>query len=219
MKVSEFIKKEVLIWLVMAVPFVVLGLVWEKLPEQVPLHWNFRGEVDRYGGKISLLKMALINIGVYVLMLVLPKIDPRRRNYNLFERPYHIIRLLIHLLLSALLIASVVIALGYPLHMPTVVQLIIVGVFLALGNYLGNIRPNYFVGIRTPWTLENEEVWKKTHRVAAMLWVFSSVMMLGLRVFVGHDLFSYLFIGYMVLIVLVPVIYSYAIYPKGETSA
>lgn len=123
--------------LLLAANVAIAAYGWATLPEVVPVHRNAAGEVDRTGGKASLLLLPLAAMGSYVLMKVLPRIDPGRANYTQFGGAYAAIRLLV----------------------------------AGLGNLMGKVRPNFFVGIRTPWTLTSKRAWLKTHRVGG--WVMT----------------------------------------------
>ena len=163
--------------LLLVAAFVWAGFAWNRIPEEVPIHWNIQGEVDQYGGKFSaLLLTPLAAAGVYVLMLVLPLIDPGRENYQRFAVPYTIFRLVIFGFLALCHIAMQVVAFGYPLNMNVVMYLGVGVLMVVLGNMMGKIRPNWFVGVRTPWTLSSKDSWTKTHRLAGRLFVVLGVL-------------------------------------------
>lgn len=147
------------------------GVTWSTAPERIPVHWNIAGEVDRYGGKLEgLLAIPLLSLGLYAMMLLLPRIDPGRANYPSFLSAYTTIRVALITLL-ALLYGMLHLALrGRPVAVSTVTPLLVGGLFVILGNLMGKIRPNWFVGIRTPWTLSSKLAWTKTHRLGG--WVF-----------------------------------------------
>jgi uncharacterized membrane protein len=88
--------------------------------------------------------------------------------------------------------------------------------FLVLGNYMSSMRPNYFVGIRTPWTLEDPEVWRRTHRLAAKLWVGGALVLMMCWGVLGAEAFKYVFFGSIMVLALVPVVYSYFIFSSSE---
>jgi len=91
--------------------------------------------------------------------------------------------------------------------------------FLIFGNYLGKVRPNYFVGIRTPWTLESEQVWIKTHRLTGMLWALSSLIMLVLKIIIPMTSFIYLLGIYLVVIITFPFVYSFLAFKKEKSAS
>jgi uncharacterized membrane protein len=197
-----------------AAMFVVAALCWSHASDRIPVHWNWRGEVDRYGGKFEgLLLLPIISLGLYLLLLVLPLFDPGKANYRTFAGAYNLIRLTITLFLSAIYAVGVLVSLGYHVDMNTVIGLAMGLLFIVLGNVMGKIRPNWFVGVRTPWTLSSKLSWTKTHRLAgwlfivmgllAVAWAISqSVWMLGLMIAVDFAC------G------ITMVVYSYLVYRK-----
>jgi len=157
---------------------IVLGIyVYPMLPDQVPTHWNFNGEIDGYSSKtFGAIGLPLIILGTYILFLVLPIIDPKKENYQKFTRTYLILKYVLVIFFFLLYIATIGVSLGYPVNINRIVPMGIAILFLLLGNYLSTVRHNYFMGIRTPWTLANEQVWTKTHRIGGKLWVFSGMI-------------------------------------------
>ena len=103
-------------------------------------------------------------------------------------------------------------ALGYEFDIGKIVLLVVILMFIGIGNYLSVIEPNYFIGIRTPWTLEDPEVWRKTHRLTARLWVTSGLILLVLWPFLGSRLYTYFFVAAIAVMVLTPVIFSYRLF-------
>jgi uncharacterized membrane protein len=161
--------------------FAVAAWAWPQVPDRIPIHWNVRGEADGFGGKFAgLLLMPLIIFGIYLLTAVLPLIDPGRRNYQNFATAYNAIRLAILLFMSAIYAVSLLAAFGRHVNMTTVVAPGMAVLFLVIGNFMGKIRPNWFVGVRTPWTLSSKLSWDKTHRLAGWLFVFMGALFVPL---------------------------------------
>lgn len=145
---------------------------WPQLPDRLPIHWNIHGEVDGWGNKfMGLLFVPLIVLGIYVLMVVLPWFDPGKANYQSFQRVYGIIRIAIVAYMSAVYGAMLYAAFGHKLNMTSVILPLVGILFIVLGNFLSKIRPNWFVGVRTPWTLSSQLSWDKTHRLAGRLFI------------------------------------------------
>jgi uncharacterized membrane protein len=217
MKTHEFLKREWLQMLILIVPFVFVVLFWSKFPDKIPTEWNLRGEVEGYSSKASgLLLLPVLNLVVCGLFFVLPKIDPRKKNYSLFRGPYKAIRLLITVFIASVFFVLALVGLGYELNVSSLSYYGVILLFLVMGNYIGNVRPNWFLGIRTPWTLDNPDVWRKTHRMAGRLWVISSMLMLLLGIVVRGRLFVVLFFGYIIgLVALIPAAYSYLLFRKS----
>ena len=136
---TEFIKKEAPFWLIMLAPVVYMFLVWDRLPDELPSHWNIRGEVDGYSPAWVL---PLMNLGIYLLLLVLPKFDPRKKNYDIFSSSYYKIRLGVTTFLSLILALLIAVAQGANLPVPRLILICVLLLFAFLGNYLGTVRPN-----------------------------------------------------------------------------
>ena len=213
MKISALIKKELIIWLMILAPFVFAFISWDKLPESIPVHWNIDGIPNRFENKgLGIFVEPLISVGLYFILLALPKIDPKKANYAQFETVFRAIRLVIHSLLSVIFIIGLLSAMHYPINTTYITMLLIPFMFMILGNFMGKIRPNYFVGIRTPWTLASEEVWVKTHRVTGRVWVAASFLYLLLNLFT--KLPHLVEIVYIALLIVVPFVYSFVKYKQ-----
>ncbi|MCC7423627.1 MAG: SdpI family protein [Planctomycetaceae bacterium] len=157
--------------LLIAAMFAAGGLAWSRVPEKLPVHWNFAGEVDRYGGRFEgLFAIPLFAIGLYGLLLVLPRIDPHAANDTQFATVYLALCCVMVAFMALIQTLLLVSAFGHKLPM-TAVVMVATGTLLAvLGALMPRVRPNWFVGIRTPWTLSSERSWERTHKLAA--WMF-----------------------------------------------
>ncbi|GAA4844472.1 SdpI family protein [Algivirga pacifica] len=212
---KHFIKKELPLIIIALIPLVYLLVIWEKLPEKVPLHWNISGEIDRWGSKMTLAGLVLLlNPFMYLLLWVVPKIDPKRKVNNMGGK-YYQLRVLMGLFFSALAIFILIASQKQEMNDGGLLALIGL-LFVGMGNYMKTIRHNYFIGIRTPWTLESEEVWKKTHALGGRIWFIG-----GLLIFVSCLLIQdkqtrfTIFLGLTLIISFIPMIYSYFLYKKG----
>ena len=207
-------KTEALLLLLVALPFIYLAFTWNSYPDQVPIHFNHQGTPDRYAGKaVGLLLLPATNVFVYLLLKFLPRIDPRYKNYALFEGRYTAIRLAIQAFMVFIFFLITSAARTGAILSPKLLFIALAIFFMILGNYLSAVRPNYFVGVRTPWTLDNEEVWKKTHRFTGRLWVLSSLVLLIVTLFLENP-HPALLIAVVVLISFLPIVYSYLVYRK-----
>jgi uncharacterized membrane protein len=187
-----------------------------RLPEQVPVHWNIRGEADRYGSAVShAVEIPLMVALVYVATLMAPMIDPRRRNYALFPGAMRLIRLLTPLLLLSIHAVTTLSALGFVTRVGLWVTVGVGLLLVLMGNVMGKVRHNYFVGIKTPWALASEENWQRTHRMAAPLWVAA-----GLAIIVGAFLpgtwGGVVLLAAVGVAVVVPFGYSYWMFARGR---
>ncbi len=204
-----------LIWLS---PLAYLFIVYQQLGDHLPLHFDINGNPDRYGNKSELLTtiliMSAVSLGGSLLIRFAPRIDPKKRALNtqgVFIRISHAMILLLALLSCDIIYSSV------KGHFTLRANLLLpfIGLFFAyLGNLLNSVKPNYFVGIRTPWTLENEEVWRKTHRLAAKIWLPGGIILAIIGLIVKEPLVHYLFITIILTMALIPVVYSYIFYKR-----
>lgn len=215
MTISKFFKKELPILAILIAPIIYLLVVWDKLPEQLPIHWNIKGEADNYGPRYL---MPLINVGLYILLLIVPKIDPRKRNYDIFSATYFKLRLILVLYFSAL--SSVIITkfIGFDIDLNRIIVIGVILLLTVLGNYMGTIKPNWFIGIRVPWTLESESVWRKTHYLAGKLWFWMGLVLLILSFFLPDDILHTTLFSAVMVMAITPIIYSYIIFQKEKDS-
>lgn len=211
------IKKELINWILLVIPVIYIAINWDKFPAEVPIHFNFDGEPDNYASKIvGLMLLPGINIFTYILFLITPKIDPRKSNYELFIRKYTIIRTLFHLFLCEIILLVCYYSLGNKINISEIGTYSVIAMFLILGNYLGNLRSNYFIGIRVPWTLESEEVWNLTHRFAGKLWVGVSICaLIAVYILPSNKIILPI---YIFVIAGLPIIYSYIKYKSINIS-
>jgi len=163
---------EIISCLILATMFAASARVWPIAPDRVPVHWNPAGEVDRFGGKVEgLLAVPLIALAMYVLFLVLPRFDPGRANYERFGGAYAVIRTAILVVLAVVHAVVIAAALSWPVDVARVMAVTFGGLFAVLGAVLHRVEPNWFVGIRTPWTLSSRRSWDRTHRVGSRVFL------------------------------------------------
>lgn len=150
--------------------FVAAIAVWSFLPETIPTHWGVSGEIDAYGSKWMIFLAPALSFLLTIGMYYLPKVDPKGDNIKRSGKAYPVTMLLLNVIMVVVLTVTIFTSLGYSLMVGKIVPGAIGVMFLFIGNYMPKIKPNYFFGIRLPWTLANETVWTKTHRVGG--WVF-----------------------------------------------
>lgn len=191
---------------------IVGALVYGHLPEKVPTHWNIHGEVDGYSGRLfGAFGFPLMTLGLYFFMILLPRIDPKKRNYVKFKRAYNVI--IVGLVIFLLFMYAIILlaAFEYPIDIGKMVRLGIGILFIAMGNYMTQVRHNYFVGIRTPWTLADETVWKKTHRLGGILFVIAGILIL-LSIVLSDKIGYILTISSVLGVAIIAGVYSYFVY-------
>jgi len=156
---------------------VAAAIVWPYVPERIPTHWNLEGEPDGYSGKLfGLLFPPALTCGLYLLLLFLPRLDPGYRNYQNFAGTYLAIRVSLVCFMLAVYGVTVLAALGRPVDVTAAICVAVGVLFAILGNFMGKIRPNWFAGVRTPWTLSSKTSWDKTHRQAGWLFIAMGIL-------------------------------------------
>jgi len=187
-------------------PFVVLAIYWNDLPARVPSHW---GATKTPGIFI----VPLTALGMTALLRVLPWFDPRLRrtlgDESLMPAVLPIIRLAVLLLLDTIFFVQIAVSLGGTIPGGRIIVSAVLFFFMVLGNYLGNVRPNYFVGVRTPWTLENPETWQATHRLGGRLMFFGALILLVGQFLLSERIFGWLLVASILLFVAWGIVYSW----------
>ncbi|HVB63895.1 MAG TPA: SdpI family protein [Nitrolancea sp.] len=203
-------RMEVPQWLMVAAMFVAAIVVWPTVSSRIPVHWNSAGKVDGYGGKAEgLLLLPVIALGIYLLLLFIPRIDPGRANYAQFSGPYLIVRYAVLVMMAAIYGISLMAIKGVGFDMTRVILGIIGLLFIVLGNVMGKVRPNWFVGVRTPWTLSSKRSWVRTHRLAGWLFTLAGLIFLALvpvNVSKALPVIIFCVVG---VVAVVPIVYSY----------
>ena len=191
---------------------VVAVWLYPRLPAEVPTHWDLQGRVNgtmsRFWGAAM---PALEILGLAVLTWLLPVISPRRFEIKPFAQVFVLVMLAVQAFMLVIGVATLLSAVGYPVAMPEVAMLSAGALFLILGNYMGKLRKNFFMGIRTPWTLASDAVWERTHRLGGWLFMLAGVVMI-VATLLGAP--SSVAIGAIVAAALIPTIYSLVIYKR-----
>ena len=207
---------EWILWIIVALPFLYLAYLWPSLPEQVPLHWNLEGEIDRYGSKKELIIIPfLLPFLTYLIFLVVPYIDPKKK-IELMGKKYHQLKFVLVLFMSCLALYILYSTKTEKLFSSRVLFVLIGLLFSAIGNYMPSMKPNYFIGIRTPWTLEHEDIWYSTHRLAGVLWAGGGLLIIVLAITLPSSIFIIPFFIVIAIMVIIPLVYSYLLYRNIE---
>lgn len=211
----EIFKQDWWLLLLIASPIVFTVLVWKQIPESIPIHFNLEGNPDRFGEKLpTLIGLPALTILVYFALVYLPYIDPKRRIDN-HQKSIRSMRRIITLALIAVNI--IVIITSYQSWNPGNWISVGIGVLIiAIGNQLNSLKDNYFVGIRTPWTLEDRETWRKTHRFSSRLFI-----LIGILIVIGSmlELQNHATLVLILLIgglAITPLLYSYLVFNKSR---
>ncbi len=188
--------------------------MYPALPEQIPTHWNAAGEVDDYTAKPwGVYILPLIALGVFVLMKLIPVISPKGFRTDEFLGVVSLFQVVLVAFMAALTVVTLLYASGVPIQMDRFIGISVGLLFLILGNYLGKVRKNFFIGIRTPWTLASDEVWARTHRLAGWLFMLAGLTMIAFAFFdTGFPLTLIVILA----AALIPVVYSFVLYRQLE---
>ena len=197
--------------------FAVCLIFYKRLPSELPIHFDMNNKADSFASK----EMALFGVNGFMLVLYLfcyfiTNKDPKVENQG--DKALNVVLIFVPIL--AILTSAITISYGlnYRPRIDLYLNLALSIMFILIGNYLPKTKRNYTLGIKLPWTLASDYVWEKTHRLAGYLWVIG-----GLVSFIGTILFkdhiSYIFVGAIIIMVFIPMIYSYLIYEKIKKQA
>ena len=208
---KKYLKTLIFTSLLTLLPIAVGLILWNRLPEQVPIHWNIHGEADGWTGKF----VAVFGTPAFLLAMhwfcafVTVYADPKKQNHS--EK---ILRMVFWMMpLLSILVHSFIYStiLGTELNINMITPVFLGLLFTVMGNFLPKCKQNYTVGIKIPWTLNSEENWNKTHRFAGILWVIGGLATLVLGLFGA----VWVYIPIIVAMAIVPVVYSFLLYRKG----
>lgn len=176
--IKPTIKTEWLPVILFLVSAIAAPYFFNHFPASVPIHWNISGQPDNWGSPtLAAFLFPTIILGMYLMLLFIPIIDPRKERYDQFRNVYHIFKNILVAFMAIVYFATSLNALGYNIPIGIVVPVLVGLLFIVMGNYMGKIKPNWFIGIRTPWTLSSEEVWNKTHRLGGKLFIVAGLLM------------------------------------------
>lgn len=211
---------KVIIWPILVAPAIYLAVVWNSLPGRLPVHFNIKGEADRYGNKTEFLLtvagLTVLAILIYLFLPLIYKIDPKRTaGENRARLP--LLAFSIALFLSFITCFIVNSAETGNMKMNGKLFAAGLGLFWCLmGNYMYNIKSNYFIGIRLPWTLHDENNWKETHRLAGKLWFGGGLLIIFAAFILPSAIVVWLLITVAIITILIPIIYSYSYFRKHK---
>ncbi len=197
-----------------ALAFIAAAALYGQMPNEVPIHWNVQGNVDDAMAKpLGPFLAPLLTLGVWTLLVAVGRISPKGFDMDRFRRAYQTIVTAVVALLAGISLVTTLAATGVAVNIGVVVPVGVGLLLMVIGNLMGKVTRNFFVGIRTPWTLASEEVWLRTHRVGGKLFVLAGLISvvtallgLGPTIMIGTLVFASLF----------SVVYSYVVYRKVE---
>ena len=196
--------------LIILLPILAGVILWDRLPEQIPSHWNAAGEVDGWSSKaFAVFGMPAILLAVQWLCVFATGSDPKKTAHS--DKMIHLVLWLVPVLNTVLSLITYATALGQVVLVDVVMPAFVGLLFVIIGNYLPKCKQNYTIGIKIPWTLNSEENWNRTHRFAGWLWVACGLGIMATSFLGGFEFFF----GIALIMVLAPVIYSYILHRKG----
>lgn len=207
---------EILIIAILLAPLIYLGISWYQLPANITTHYDLAGKANGWMTKEqATLFTVVISVMLYLTLRFLPRIDPRGRLQTI---NYQKLRLVVTLMLSAIILWLFYMA-SHTVTMETrfSVLMVIVSLMLAgIGNYITTVKPNWFVGIRTPWTLDNEVVWRKTHRLGGRLMVAGGLLSTVISFLVPMPYKLGVILAIVLLVSIVSIVYSYIYFQEEK---
>jgi uncharacterized membrane protein len=206
-------------YVVALVAALVSAWAYPHLPPRVATHWGLAGQPDGYSSKwVAVTLLPLMILAMRGLAGVLPRIDPKGENYRKFAGSYWLIFNGVMVFMGLVHLAVLAYGLGAPVRMERVVPAGLGVLLMVVGNYLTRVQPNWFVGIRTPWTLSSESVWRRTHRVGGWLMAGGGALM-AVTAFLPARVHLVIFFATLVLVSVVPLVLSYVWWKREPKNA
>lgn len=188
-----------------------IAFVYNRLPKKIPLHWGFSGQVDSWGSRANIIWMALMPLAMIALFRILPRLDPRREAYVKNAKAMAFMETALTVFFIGLVWLVAASSLGVPIDVGDTVRVGIGLLFIVLGNFMGQLKRNYFVGIRTPWALADDEVWRRTHRRGGWVFVIDGLLFVASAALPDGPILSAL-IGVFMLSIVYLFAYSYFVW-------
>jgi uncharacterized membrane protein len=206
------------------IPTIYLLSIWSNLPQSVPTHYNAKFEADHFGSKFEMLGIILfmfaVTIGTSLLVLNLDKFDPKKRyesNHSFIVKISWTVTIFISLISTYIVYETEHYTQASTSGMsPKYILALVALLFVVIGNYMNNVKPNYFVGIRTPWTLNDEENWRMTHHLGSKIWFFGGLIMFTLIMFLPIEHVSYVIGLSIVPLAGIPIFYSFYLFRQKQ---
>ena len=208
--IKKNLKVLIITSIIILLPILAGVILWNQLPDPIPSHWNAVGEIDGWSSKpFAVFGLPFILAAAQWLCLLATGADPKKKNHS--DKMIHLVLWIIPVLSVVMHTFVYLIALGYGVRMEVVMPIFIGLIFTIIGNYMPKCKQNYTIGIKIPWTLNNEENWNKTHRFAGWLWTFCGLAIMITGFFGGF----WVFLPITLLMVIAPFVYSYMLHRKG----
>lgn len=208
--IKKNLKTIILTSLITLLPILIGIILWDQLPESLPTHWDFSGNVDGWSSKpFVVFALPFIMLAMHLFVIISTLADPKRQNHP--GKMLHIVYWLVPVLSVVLTALTYYTGMGKDIPLETIAPIITGILFIALGNYMPKCRQNYTIGVKLPWTLNSEENWNKTHRLAGWVFVFGGTVITVL----GFFGLTWPLLAVLPILIIVPSVYSYILYRKG----
>lgn len=208
-------KSTLVIIIIILLSFVISVWVYPQMPEKVASHWNAQGQVDGYMSRFwGLFLIPIMSVGLFLLFLIIPKIDPLKANIEKFRKYFDWFIVLIFVFLFYIFMLTVLWNVGVRYNMNVAIIPAIGLLFVFIGVLLQKAKRNWFIGIRTPWTLSSDRVWDKTHKIGSKLFMIAGVIAIIGVLFPRYTI--WLIIVPVILVAIYTMVYSYFEYKKEK---
>lgn len=215
MNKKSFDKREFILIGFIVIFFIVAFSVYPGMPERVPIHWNEEGVADGYGSPFTAAFLfPLVMVGVYLLFFIIPKIAVFKKNIDNFKQYFFGFKLVFILFMLVIYVSSIV-QIYRPFNMNLVIVPLLSFLFAFLAVFLKHTKRNFFIGIRTPWTLSSDFVWKKTHELGGYLFGAYALVILSLLILPGK-FFIWVVLCPIFIILVIIIVYSYLLFQREQ---
>lgn len=203
--------------LLIAVATIASVAIYSKLPERIPTHWNMSGEIDGWSSRFwGAWMMPLMMAVIWPVMRLIPHIDPHRANYAKFSGMYEALIIATMAFMLAMHLLLLAAATGSRIPMSRIVIGTVGAFFVVIGVLLPRAHPNWFVGIRTPWTLSSDLAWERTHKVGGLLFIATGTLTMLTTLLAPKQAMWVLLVSGTAMMVFL-FVYSYVVWKKdGE---
>jgi uncharacterized membrane protein len=206
-------KNKIIILGIILLFFIVGAYFWPQMPEKMASHWDIQGQVNGYMPKFwGLFLMPIISIGIFLLLILIPKMDPLKANIEKFKKYFDKLIVLIILFLFYVYFLTIFYNLGIRFNMSQYTVPAFGVLFYYCGVLIEKTKRNWSIGIRTPWTLSSDKVWDKTHRLGGKLFKIAGVLAFLGVIFPNYAFFFIIFP--VIAVAIYTVVYSYLEYRK-----
>lgn len=210
------LKNEWRAWLIVLATAVLSISAYPHLPSRVASHWNFSGQVDGWMSRdFHSWMFPLLLFVMYLSFLIFPRLDPKKERYEEFAGVYRLMRDTILFVLFGVFATATAYNLNLPVNVGAIVAGLVGLLMIILGNYFGKLKRNWFIGIRTPWSLSSENVWNKTHRLGGKLFVVWGLL-IAFAPYCSFPVAMAILLGGTVVIIATVYLYSYLFYRQEQ---